>query len=251
MAVAGPIISSFGLLVFPRPVFLEMRMSMTPFTTVLFDLDGTLTDPHVGITRCIQYALEGMGRAAPATGELLWCIGPPLRGSFAQLMKTQDAALLDRALALYRERFSARGMYENAVYPGVPEALRRIGAAGVPMILATSKPRVYAEEIARHFGLREFFAAVHGSELDGTRTVKSELIAHVLRCEGMIAAETLMVGDREHDILGARACGVRAAVVTYGYGSAEEIAHARPEYVLHSPDEIAALVVGNRARSGG
>jgi phosphoglycolate phosphatase len=224
---------------------------MTRFTTVLLDLDGTLTDPHVGITRCIQHALKGMGRATPATGELLWCIGPPLRGSFARLMETQDAALLDRALALYRERFSATGMYENAVYPGVPEALRRIGEAGVRMILATSKPRVYAEEIARHFGLREFFAAVHGSELDGTRTVKSELIAYILRCEGLSAGETLMVGDREHDILGARACGVRAAAVTYGYGSAEEIAQARPEYVVGAPDEIATLVARNRTQSIG
>lgn len=218
---------------------------MARFRTVLLDLDGTLTDPHVGITRCIQYALKGMGRATPATEELLWCIGPPLRGSFARLMETQDAALLDRALALYRERFSATGMYENAVYAGVPEALRRIGEAGVRMILATSKPRVYAEEIARHFGLRGFFAAVHGSELDGTRTVKSELIAHILKCEGLTAGETLMVGDREHDILGARACGVRAAAVTYGYGSAEEIAQARPEHVVGSPAGIVEVVTGD------
>ena len=111
------------------------------------------------------------------------------------------------------------------------------------MVLATSKPRVYATEIARHFALDGFFHAIHGSELDGTRTVKSELIAHILRVEGLRAEEALMVGDREHDILGARACGVRAGAVTYGYGSAEEIAHARPDYVFATPGEMAAFVL--------
>jgi phosphoglycolate phosphatase len=224
---------------------------MPRFPVLLLDLDGTLTDPRVGITRCIQHALRGMGRAAPPEGELLWCIGPPLRESFSKLLDTREAAALDRALALYRERFSVKGMYENAVYPGVPEALTCLRGAGIRLFLATSKPRVYAMEIVRHFALEGSFEAIHGSELDGTRTVKSELIAHILRQEGIAAGDALMVGDREHDILGARACGVRGAAVTYGYGSAEELAHARPDWVFHSPDELARALTSHSARCRG
>ncbi|RPJ56644.1 MAG: HAD family hydrolase, partial [Acidobacteria bacterium] len=129
---------------------------------LLFDLDGTLTDPGPGITRCIQHALSGLGRPAPSAAELAWCIGPPLRESFAVLLDDGDPVLVERAVALYRERFAAVGMFENEVYPGVADALASLRAAGHRLLVATSKPHVYAEAILRHFGLLPAFGAVYG-----------------------------------------------------------------------------------------
>jgi len=223
---------------------------MARFATALLDLDGTLSDPRQGITRCIQHALRGLDRPTPHENELLWCIGPPLRRSFARLLESEDPTLLDRALALYRARFSTVGMYENAVYDGIPQALDRVRRAGVRLVLATSKPRVYAVEILRHFGLTEHFAAIHGSELDGRRTEKADLIAHVLEAERLALEGTIMVGDREHDVAGARVCGLRSGAVTYGFGNAEELARARPDFLFDSPWTMSAFLVDDGGRDG-
>lgn len=211
-------------------------------TTILFDLDGTLTDPKAGITRCIRFSLEKLGVTPPHEDHLTWCIGPPLRDSFALLLETSDDRLLDQALSYYRERFSQTGMYENELYPESIPALERIRDAGLRVFLATAKPKVFAAPILDHFSLSRFFHGIHGSELDGRCAHKGELIAHILRTESLNPATTLMVGDRCHDILGGRGNGVLTAAVTYGYGSRAEIEESGPDMVFDSLTELAGFL---------
>ena len=211
---------------------------------VFFDLDGTLTDPKPGITECIRHALGGLGRTPPPADELLWCIGPPLSASFATLLETTDDTLIARSLALYRERFGTVGLYENAVYPGIPEAVAAVRAAGFATFVATSKPHVYARRIVEHFGLDTLFDGVYGSELDGTRVEKADLIAYALAEERLAPARVLMIGDRQHDMIGARQCGVRAIGVSYGYGSEAELRAHGAEAIAHAPAAIPTLVTG-------
>jgi len=209
---------------------------------ILFDLDGTLTDPKEGIIRCIQFSLDQLGVRSPQADQLTWCIGPPLRGSFSRLLNTADDALLDQALFYYRKRFSAAGMYENALYPGIMLALRRIRAAGFRVFLATSKPRVFARQILDHFDLTQFFHAIHGSELDGRLSDKEELVAHILDLEGLDPKASLIVGDRSHDIIGGKKNGLMTAAVTYGYGTREEIIASKPDMIFASPSDLAAFL---------
>jgi phosphoglycolate phosphatase len=209
---------------------------------VLFDLDGTLTDPKDGITRCIQFSLGRVGREAPSSDELLWCIGPPLRQSFSHLLEDHDSELLDLALRHYRERFSEIGIYENAVYPEVVAALQRIYARGFLIFLATSKPTAFAIPILEHFCLTQFFHGIYGSELDGRLSDKTDLLAHLLKTEGLDPQASLMVGDRFHDIIGGKKNGVVTAAVTYGYGSREEIEGASPDFIFHCPSDLAAYL---------
>jgi phosphoglycolate phosphatase len=214
---------------------------------ILFDLDGTLTDPKDGITRCIQFSLDQLGVTPPRADQLTWCIGPPLRGSFSRLLNTLDDALLDQALSHYRKRFSETGMYENAIYPEITPALRKIRTAGFRVFLATSKPSVYARQILDHFDLTQFFHAIHGSELDGRLSDKGELVAHILDSENLKPKATLIVGDRSQDIIGGKKNGIVTAAVTYGYGSREEITASKPDYVFESPSDLAAFLESNIA----
>ncbi len=209
---------------------------------VLFDLDGTLTDPKEGITRCIQFALSRLGRDGPSTDELLWCIGPPLRQSFSRLLETHDKSLVELALLYYRERFSEIGIYENSLYPGIVTALQKVSIAGFRVFLATSKPAVYATRILDHFLLRHFFQGIYGSELDGNLTEKPDLISHILKSEDLEIHATLMVGDRSHDIIGGKQNGIATAAVTYGYGSRNEIEEAKPDFIFHSPSDLATFL---------
>ena len=137
--------------------------------TVLLDLDGTLTDPKIGITRCIAHALTALHHESPHADALEWCIGPPLANSFATLLDTKDAALIARALALYRERFSAIGLFENTLFPGIANMLEALSAAGLQAHVATSKPHVFATRIVAYFSLDQYFGTVYGAELDGQR----------------------------------------------------------------------------------
>lgn len=207
-------------------------------THVLMDLDGTLTDPGEGITRCIQHALESLGRPAPDADSLAWCIGPPLKESFSTLLETGDEALLERAIGFYRDRFSSTGIYENKRYPGIARALRLIREHGFTLMLATSKPTVYARRILEHFHILEVFEAVHGSCLDGRLSHKDQLLAHIIRTRELDPARVIMVGDRSHDILAGKANGTLTAAVAYGYGTAREIEGARPDMVFNTPREL-------------
>jgi phosphoglycolate phosphatase len=209
---------------------------------VFFDLDGTLTDPRPGITACIRHALVELGRPAPREDELLWCIGPPLAASFARLLDTTDSALIARSVALYRERFGTIGLYENALYLGIPEAVAAVRATGCATYVMTSKPHVYATRIVEHFALQNLFDHVYGSELDGTRVDKGELIAWALAHEQLDPARVVMIGDREHDAIGAQRCGVRAIGVGYGYGSEAELRGAGVCAIARIPADLPKLV---------
>jgi phosphoglycolate phosphatase len=214
---------------------------------VLFDLDGTLTDPREGITRCIAHALARMGVEPPPLDALTFAIGPPLRDSLATLLGTRERAAVERALALYRERFADVGLFENAPYDGIAEALAAIRATGARLFVATSKPLVYAERIVRHFGLDPHFVAVHGCELDGTREDKRDLLAHLLPHHGVESSEAIMIGDRGVDMRAARHHGVHALGVLWGYGSAEELQAAGAHALCDRP---ATLPQAIRAATG-
>ncbi len=206
---------------------------------VLFDLDGTLSDPREGITRCIQVALEKMKAPVPSQVALETFIGPPLRQAFAALLGTNDVGTIERALAFYRVRYRSDGMFENRVYDGVPEMLDRLRVAGHSLFVATSKPREFAEKILAHFALAPRFLAIHGAELDGTRDDKADLIRHLLAVESLAAAETVMIGDRKHDVVGARASACRRTIgVTWGFGSEAELRDAGAHAICHAPHEI-------------
>lgn len=207
-------------------------------THVLMDLDGTLTDPGEGVTKCIQYALKRLGEPVPETSDLLWCIGPPLFDSFARLLSDSDGKLAGRAVELYRERYTEKGIDENRLYPGIERALRSIRATGRTLLLATSKPTVFAARVLDRFGLTGLFLGVHGSHLDGRLTDKGELVAHVLRTRALDPRSVMMVGDRRYDIEAGRLNRTATAAVTYGYGSLEELEGSRPDHFFGSPDEI-------------
>ena len=208
------------------------------FDTALFDLDGTLTDPFEGITRSIQYALEKMGAPVPEQQDLRWCIGPPLWDSFEVLLNTSDRSVQDRAVAFYRERYTVEGLYENALIDGIADIVADLDSAGVRLFVCTSKPHAYAGKIVSHFGLLPHFGKVYGSELDGTRSAKADLIAHILKEESLTADNCVMIGDRKHDLIGANANGVASIGVLWGYGSREELEAEKPARIAENPNDI-------------
>lgn len=205
---------------------------------VYIDLDGTLTDPFEGISNCIAYALDKLGRERPADAELRRFIGPPLLETFEELV---GAALAPRALGYYRERFSATGWRENVVYPGIHAALDAITAEGHRCFVATTKPQVFALRIVEHFDLSRYFTDVYGSELDGTRTDKTELLEYAAR-QRHGNRESVMVGDRFHDIVGALNNGFRAIGVTWGFGTEEELHDAGAHCLAAAPEQLPGLV---------
>ncbi len=209
---------------------------------VLFDLDGTLTDPREGITRCIAHALDRMGREPPPLDDLVFAIGPPLRASLARLLGTEDRGEVERALAHYRERFADVGLFENRPYDGIAEALATLRAAGRPLYVATSKPQVYAVRIVERFGLAPHFDAVHGCELDGTREDKRDLLAHLLPLHGVVPEAAVMVGDRGVDMVAARHHGLRGLGAGWGYGSREELLGAGAHAICERPQDVAAAL---------
>ena len=215
---------------------------MKRIRNVLFDLDGTLTDPAEGIVRSIQYSLATLNLRCPSATELTSYIGPPLRQSFTAICNSSDEALIERAVALYRERFSTRGLFENAVYAGVPQVLAELQALSYRLFVATSKPRVYAEKILEHFSLAGYFVEIHGNELDGRLDDKAELIRELLEHHRLSPDETIMVGDRKHDVVAARRNSVTSLGVTYGYGPEDELTEAGVEHLCRHPLEIVSQI---------
>ncbi len=205
---------------------------------LFFDLDGTLTDPKEGITNSVAYALKYYGIHADPE-DLIPFIGPPLHESFMRFYGFDREKAME-AVGKYREYFSDRGIWENALFPGVPELLAELRAQGRAIALATSKPEVFARQILDHFEIAEYFDAVCGSRLDGSRTRKAEVIetAHA-RLEQALGhpaprAECVMIGDRLHDIEGARAAGMDSVGLTFGYGGARELREAGADYLADS-----------------
>lgn len=209
---------------------------------ILFDLDGTLTDPRIGITRSVAYALEAFGIHIEDTDILCKFIGPPLKESFMNYygFSGQDAVL---AVEKYRERFSDTGIFENKVYDGISEMLGELKAQGYILATASSKPEVYVRRILEHFGLSEFFTVIAGSELSGERTKKGEVIAYALQRLGVEdPEEAIMVGDREHDVIGAKEQGLTAVGVLYGYGCKEEFTEHGADAIAESVAELRDLL---------
>ena len=197
---------------------------------LLIDLDGTLTDPKVGITTSARYGLAKVGHPIAEDKNIDWIIGPPLKASLAKLLNVDvNDVLAEQALMGYRERFAVTGLFENHLFADVPNTLSQLKAKGYRLFLATAKPEVYAKQILEHFNLLQYFEYPYGSELNGERTNKGDLIAYILEKEQLKPEECLMVGDREHDIFGARKNGIETIAVEYGYGSSEELDAAKPK----------------------
>lgn len=210
--------------------------------TVLFDLDGTLTDSRAGITACIRHALVKLGRACPDDDALATYIGPPLRGTLSTLLDTRDAALIEEALAHYRTRYDDVGLFENRVYDGVPEMLDATARLAPAMFVATAKPVHAAVRIVGHFDLARHFRSVHGAEPGGRFDAKVDLLAHLLET-GVIRAETsVMVGDRGSDISAAKINGIRSIGARWGYGERRELADAGADLLCESPRALAACL---------
>ncbi len=209
---------------------------------ILFDLDGTLTDPKIGITRSIQYALEKLKKPVPSCDNLTWCIGPPLLDSLHRLVGGEDLSLAREALALYRERFSELGKFENTVYPDIPELLKNLQQQGFQLFLATAKPDLFAREILDHFQLSSYFSNIYGSKLNGELSKKGDLIQHIIQRERLQAEHALMVGDRKHDVLGAKSCGMKSLGLLYGYGTHQELIEAGADFLADNPLDILGVL---------
>ncbi|MBT8088896.1 MAG: HAD hydrolase-like protein [Gammaproteobacteria bacterium] len=206
---------------------------------IYFDLDGTLTDPYEGISKCILYALDELGIAHPSDEYLHSCIGPPLYDTFPEMVGKERTL---RAIDLYRERFVDVGWQENKPYEGILDALETISAAGCTLFVATSKPRVHAGRIVQHFGMGQYIEQVYGCELDGTRSKKTELLKYAI-AKNSGAERRTMVGDRKHDVVGAIENGMRPIGVSYGYGSVEELSSAGATDIVSTPGSLPEIVL--------
>lgn len=217
-------------------------MTMKNIENILLDLDGTLTDPKEGITKSVQYSLQRLDVEPPSMDELEWVIGPPLTAAFAHLLQTKDSQRIQKAIELYRERYENYCAIENKPYEGIHDTLAKLKEQGFNLYLATSKPWAYAGKILDYFNMRNYFTEIHGSELDGTRDYKEDLIAYILQQHNMDHKKTLMIGDRSYDIRGAKYNKVRAVGVTYGYGSLEEILAEKPDAICDAHHQILQIV---------
>ncbi len=193
-----------------------------------------------GITRSIQFALGKLDHEVPDSGDLVWCIGPPLLQSLEKMLGNPQRAIT--ALELYRERFSATGLYENRLYPGIMDTLASLAEAGRPLFIATSKPTVYARRIVDHFSIGEYFEDVFGSGLDGTNSDKTDLLKHALEKTGADPLQATMVGDRSHDMIGARRNKMSAVGVLYGYGGEDELRAAGAQRLSPTTRELAKIL---------
>lgn len=216
---------------------------MIMYQYYFFDLDGTLTDPGIGITNSVMYSLRKMGREVCAREELYRFIGPPLLESYMDFCGFSKEQA-EKAIVYYREYFSEKGILENEMYPDIPDVLESLKSGGKKLVLATSKPEPFAVRILKHFGLYPYFDFIGAATMDGSRSRKEDIISYAVDAVGEGArgrAETLMVGDREQDIYGAKVNGIDSAGVLYGYGSEEELMRAGADYLVRRPAGILKL----------
>lgn len=213
------------------------------FKYVLFDLDGTLTDPKEGITGCVQYALECMNITPPEKDELLDFIGPPLIDSFVRRFDmTKEES--EFALKKYRERFSTIGMFENRVYDGVPKMLEALKKSGLTLGVASLKPLVFVEKILKKFELEKYFSTVAGSDLEGTKHTKKQIIDDALAAlPPACPNEIVMVGDRYQDIEGAKEAGIFSVGVKYGYALGDELENTGADFIAQTPAEVTEIIL--------
>ena len=212
-------------------------------SSVLFDLDGTLTDPTEGIVRSMQYALDRLDRPQPKEAELRGFISASIQPTFVKLLNTHEQAVLDEGIRFFRERYSEVGLFENEVYQGVPELLEALRQNECKLFVVTAKPKIYSERVIKHFSLDRWLSEVFGPSLEERQYTKSKLIETALVTHKLAAGGTVMVGDRREDILAGRANGTGTIGVTYGSGSQDEIASSTPDYICHSPYEIQRILI--------
>ncbi len=216
---------------------------MKTYDVVLFDLDGTLTDPGLGITKSVEYALNHYGITVKDRRELEHFIGPPLIDSFMGSYGFSKEQATE-AVEVYREYFSVTGLFENEVYPHIPELLNALKKAGKILLVASSKPEVFVLRILEHFDLLRFFDGVGGAAMDESRTNKADVVEYILGKAGVTdRSRCILVGDRKFDVNGAHEAGMDALAVTYGYGSLEELTAAQPEHIAHTPKEIERILL--------
>ena len=215
---------------------------MKNYNHIIFDLDGTLSDPGIGITNSIMYSLKKFGIEAERSA-LFKFIGPPLRESFSVYYGFgKDQA--EQAVVYYREYFSEKGMYENELYPGIYELLAELSLRNRKLYVATSKPQEYSLRILEHFGILQFFTLVSGSNMDGTMSAKSDLINRIVPLiNDSELIETIMIGDRRYDIEGAKHHNIDSAAVLYGYGERFELEDVKPTYLIENTEKLASLLL--------
>ena len=208
---------------------------------LLIDLDGTLTDPRLGIIRSVQYALKKLGQKVPEASGLIWMIGPPLKDSFEILLIGSDLSRYE-AIRIFRERFSDVGIFENQIYDGVVELLNEQSTVNKRLFIASTKPSVYIDRILEYFDIKHFFEGAYGSELNGKWSNKEELLCHILAELRLNLDETLMIGDRKQDIEAAKFVGIKSVWVGYGFGDEIERENAEPDYVCDSINDLRILL---------
>ncbi len=216
---------------------------MKKYDVILFDLDGTLTDSSPGIMNSIVYALKKYNISVENTGDLRRFLGPPLHESFRDFYGFDDEKSME-AVGFYREYFSTKGLLENEVYSGIREMLEDLKDNGKKLILATSKPQPFTDRIMEYFDLAKYFEFIAGSNMDGTRSKKAEVIAYALESCGITGkSNVVMVGDREHDIIGAKTVGIDSIGVEYGYGDYDELSDAGATYIVKTVEELKELLI--------
>ena len=214
---------------------------MKNYKYILFDLDGTLTDPSLGITKSVEYALKKFEIPVGNRGELEKFIGPPLINSFMEFYDF-DKEKAVKAVAVYREYFSVKGIFENKIYDSIEDTLERLKKMGKIIILATSKPEKFAKQILEFFKIDKYFDFVCGATMDEKLCEKNDIIRYALSKIGNLNENAIMVGDRKFDILGAKENGIDSIGVTYGFGNLEELNFAGADYIISAPEEIFNII---------
>ena len=215
------------------------RQPLSP--VVLLDLDGTLSDSRPGIAACFRHTLAALGHDPDSAGDLTWAVGPPIAVSLQRLLAPFGDDRVDQALTIYRARYSAVGIYDCAVYPGVTAMLDALRQQGRTLCIATSKRRDYAERVIDYLGLRRYVRAVYGAVPGGGLDRKADLLAAILSEQRFAAADCVMLGDRYHDIEAAKANALRSIGALWGYGGRDELEQAGADWIAARPDEVAAL----------
>lgn len=223
-----------------------IRFYTIPCSYYIFPNDYCFSDPKVGITKSVQYALQKMGIVENDIDKLQCFIGPPLQVSFAEYYDF-DEVKTQKAIDLYRERFKEKGMYENELYSNISLLLESLQEHQFTLVVATSKPTIFAEQILKYFKIDKYFNLIVGSNLDGTRASKTEIIQYILdKYTEHTLEEFIMIGDRKHDIIGANNVGIDSIGVTYGYGSFEELCDSKPSYIANNVDELRDILLESR-----
>ena len=213
------------------------------YDTILFDLDGTLTDPGEGITNSVAYALKKYDIEVSDRSELYKFIGPPLKDSFMRYYSFSEEKA-EQAIAYYREYFRDIGIFENRVYEGVEDMLKALCDEEKTIVLATSKPEEFAVRILEHFDLKKYFNVVAGASMDSSRSKKGDVIAYAISlCEDFCKDTAVMIGDREHDVIGAKENGLKSIGVLYGYGNRAEMEAAGADFIVESIEELRNLLL--------